>query len=85
VLPPFVGVAVNVTLFPEQIDVVDALIETEGVTELAVRVTTLLVAVAAVVQVALEVMVTLTWSPFARLLVVNVGELVPAFTPFICH
>jgi len=85
VLPPFVGVAVNVTLFPEQIDVVDALIETEGVTELAVRVTILLVAVAAVVQVALEVMVTLTWSPFARLLVVNVGELVPAFTPFICH
>ena len=55
-LPPFVGVAVNVTLFPEQIDVVDALIETEGVTELAVRVTILLVAVAAVVQVALEVM-----------------------------
>jgi len=80
-----VGVAVNVTLFPEQIDVVDALIETEGVTELVVRVTTLLVAVAAVVQVALEVMVTLTWSPFARLLVVNVGELVPAFTPFTCH
>ena len=75
----------NVTLFPEQIDVVDALIETEGVTELVVRVTTLLVAVAAVVQVALEVMVTLTWSPFARLLVVNVGELVPAFTPFTCH
>jgi hypothetical protein len=80
-----VGVAVNVTLLPEQNDVDDALIETEGVTELVVMVSTLLMAVAAVVQVALEVMVTLTWSPFARLLVVNVGELVPAFTPFTCH
>jgi len=80
-----VGVAVNVTVFPEQIDVVEALIETEGVTELVVTVTTLLMAVAAVVQVALEVMVTLTWSPFARVLVVNVGELVPAFAPFTCH
>jgi hypothetical protein len=80
-----VGVAVNVTLFPEQIDVDDALIETEGVTELVVIVTTLLKPVAAVVQVAFEVIVTLTWSPFARLLVVNVGELVPAFTPFTCH
>jgi len=80
-----VGVAVNVTLFPEQIDADDALIETEGVTELVVMVTTLLAVVAAVVQLALEVMVTLTWSPFARLLVVNVGELEPAFTPFICH
>jgi len=80
-----VGVAVNVTVFPEQIDVAEALIETEGVTELVVTVTTLLMAVAAVVQVALEVMVTLTWSPFARVLVVNVGELVPAFAPFTCH
>jgi hypothetical protein len=80
-----VGVAVNVTVFPEQIDVVDALMDTEGVTELVVMVTTLLVAVAAVVQVALEVIITLTWSPFARLLVVNVAELVPAFVPFTCH
>jgi len=80
-----VGVAVKVTLFPEQIDVVEALIETEGVTELVVMVTTLLMAVAVVVQLAFEVMVTLTWSPFARLLVVNVAELEPALTPFICH
>jgi hypothetical protein len=36
------------------------LIETEGVTELVVIVTTLLVAVAVVVQLALEVMSTLT-------------------------
>jgi hypothetical protein len=76
---------VNVTLFPEQIDVVDALIETEGVTELVVMVTTLLVAAAAVVQLALDVMITLTWSPFASVLEVNVAELVPTFAPFTCH
>jgi hypothetical protein len=76
---------VNVTLLPEQIDVVDALIETEGVTELVVMVTTLLVAAAAAVQLALDVMITLTWSPFASVLEVNVAELVPAFTPLICH
>jgi hypothetical protein len=80
-----VGVAVNVTLTPEQIDVEDALKETEGVTELVVMVTTLLVAVAVVVQLALEVMITLTWSPFASVVDVNVAALVPALVPFICH
>ena len=55
-----VGVAVKITLFPEQIDVDDALIETEGVTEFVVMVTTLLVAVDVVVQLALEVIITLT-------------------------
>ena len=80
-----VGVAVNVTLLPEQIDVEDALTETEGVTELVVIVITLLVAVLTVVQVALEVMLTLTWSPFASVLDVKVPELIPAFAPFICH
>jgi hypothetical protein len=76
---------VNVTLTPEQIDVDDALMETEGVTELVVMVTTLLVAVAVVVQLALEVMITLTWLPLASVLEVNVGELAPALVPFICH
>jgi hypothetical protein len=80
-----VGVAVKVTAFPEQIDTDDALIETEGVTELVVMETTLLVAVEVVVQVALEVMMTVTWSPLASVLDVNVAEFVPAFTPFICH
>ena len=55
-----IGVAVNVTVFPGQIDVDDALTETEGVTELVVMVTTLLVAVGVVAQLALEVMITLT-------------------------
>jgi hypothetical protein len=45
----------------------------------------LLATVATVVQLALEVITTFTWSPFARELDVNVDELVPAFTPFICH
>jgi len=80
-----VGVAVKVTLFPEQIELDDALIETDGATALEVTVITLLVTVGTVVQLALEVMTTFTWSPFVRLLDVNVGELVPALMPFICH
>ena len=73
------------TLLPEQIDVELAAIATEGVTELVVIPITLEVAVAVVVQFAFDVMITVTWSLFASELVVNVGELVPAFTPFICH
>ena len=84
-VPPFVGVAVNVTLLPAQIDVELAAIATEGVTELVVIPIALEVAVAVVVQFAFDVMITVTWSLFASELVVNVGELVPAFTPFICH
>ena len=80
-----IGVAVNVTLFPEQIEVDEALIETDGVTELVEMAMTLLVAIAVVMQLALEVIVTLTWSPLASVLEVNVAELVPAFAPFICH
>jgi hypothetical protein len=76
---------VNVTLIPEQMDVDDALMETEGVTELVVMVTKLLVAVGVVVQLALEVIITLTWSPFESVLEVKVAALVPAFVPFICH
>jgi hypothetical protein len=76
---------VKVTLLPEQIEVDDALTETDGVTDDVVMVITLLVAVAVVVQLALEVITTVTWSPLASVLEVNVGELVPTFTPFICH
>ena len=80
-----VGVAVKVTLLPKQIEVDDALIETDGVIELVVMVITLLVAIDVVAQLALDVMITDTWSLFARELDVNVGEFVPAFTPFTCH
>ena len=75
----------NVTLLPEQIEVELAVIETDGVTELVVIVMVLDVAVDVVVQLAFDVMVTVTWSPLARELVVKVEELVPAFAPFICH
>ena len=80
-----IGVAVKVTLLPEQIDVDEALIETDGVTELVDIVTTLLTTVGVVVQLALEVIVTLTWSPLASVVDTNVAALVPAFTPFIFH
>jgi hypothetical protein len=53
-------VAVKVTLVPEQIEVDGVLIDTEGVTELAVTVITLEVAVGVVVQFAFDVMITVT-------------------------
>ena len=75
----------NVTLLPEQIEVELAVIETDGVIELVVMVIALDVAVDVVVQLAFEVIITVTWSPLTRELVAKVAELVPAFTPFICH
>ena len=84
-VPPLVGVAVNVMLLTGQIEVEEALIETDGVTELVVIVITLLVAVDVVAQLTLDVMITVTWSLFASELDVNMGEFVPAFTPFTCH
>ena len=67
-----VGVAVKVTLAPTQIEVWLATIDTNGVTLLTVIITGILVAVGEVVQTALLVIVTLTWSLFARVVVVNV-------------
>ena len=60
-------------------------IETEGVTEPAVIEMIFEVAVRVVTQLAFDVMVTVTWSPLARELVVKDDELVPAFTPLMCH
>jgi hypothetical protein len=76
---------VNVTLLPEQMEVELAAIETAGVTELAVMVIALEVAVEVVVQLAFEVMITFTWSPLASEPLVKVGALIPAFDPLICH
>ena len=84
-MPPFVGVAVKVTLLLAQIEVEVAEIDTEGVTEPAVIEITLEVAVGVVMQFAFDVMVTVTWSPLARELVIKDDELVPAFTPLMCH
>jgi len=80
-----VGVAVKVTLLLAQIEVVLAEIETAGVTELVVIVIILDVAVGVVMQLAFDVMVTDTWSPLPREVVTKLDELVPAFTPLMCH
>ncbi len=84
-MPPFVGVAVKVTLAPLQIEVAVAAMDTEGVTELALIVISLLVAVGVVVQLALLVITTVTISLFTSEVVVKVLLFVPAFTPFTFH
>ena len=66
-------------------DVDVAEMETAGVTVFVVMAMALEVAVDVVVQLAFEVIITVTWSPLASELLVKVGELVPAFDPFICH
>jgi hypothetical protein len=85
VVPPFVGAAVKVTLLPGQIDMELAAMETEGVTEAVVIVMMLEVAVVVVMQLALDVITTVTRSPLTNALVMKLDELVPAFTPLICH
>jgi hypothetical protein len=70
---------------PVQIAVEVAEIETEGVTELAVIEIILEIAVGVVMQLAFDVMVTVTWSPLVSEVVVKLDELVPAFTPLMCH
>ena len=79
------GVALKVTDAPAQIDVEDALMATDGVTEPAVIVIGVLVAVKGLAQAAVDVMITVTWSPLFKLFVINVEALVPVFTPFTCH
>jgi hypothetical protein len=80
------GAAVKVTLPPTHIDVVVALIVTEGVTLVAVTVIVLLVAVVGDAQGSLLVMITLTWSLLANVVVVNVAAVSPGTAvPFILH
>ena len=73
------------TLLPAQTEVELAVMDTEGVTEFVVIPIAFDVAVEVVVQPALDVMITVTWSPFARALLVKVDALLPALTPFTCH
>jgi hypothetical protein len=81
-----VGLAVKVTLPPEQIEVALAVIDTEGVTELTVIVIVLLVAVVGFAQGSVLVMTTVTASPLASDEVVKIEEVCPAtFTPLIFH
>ena len=76
----------KITEVPGQIVVDDAAIATAGVTT-AERVIVILleVAVAGNAQAALDVMITVTLSPFVNAAVVYVAAFVPALTPFTCH
>ena len=84
-VPPLVGVAVNVTNAPAHTDVELAATDTDGVTELVVIVTVLLVAVVGEAHDALEVMITFTTSPFLSVVDEKVLVFVPAFIPLTCH
>ena len=80
-----VGVAVKVTDVPSQMVVVEADILTSGSTLLEVMLTGLLVAVGVETQARSLVMITVTTSPSCSVVVVKVGEFVPAFAPLTCH
>ena len=85
-MPPFVGVAVNVTCVPAQIVVDDALILTDGAT-LAVTVTGIAfdVAVAGEAQPRDEVITTVTTSLLARVEDWYVALFVPTLLPLSFH
>jgi hypothetical protein len=79
VTPPFTGVAVKVTLDPEQIVVADAEILTlAGKLGFTIVIMALLVAGVPVAQVEVDVITTLIAWPVVRVDVVNVALLVPA-------
>ena len=84
--PAFVALAVNETLVPGQIVDELALMLNDGTPLLfTVMVIELEVAVAVVTQVELDVITQVTTCPLVSDVVVNIGLLVPAFTPFTFH
>jgi hypothetical protein len=85
-VPLFVGAAVNVTGVPEQMDAAVVLIDTEtGTGGITVAVIAFDVTGEPVTHGKSDVMITLTTSPFVKLLVVKLDAFVPTFTPFTCH
>jgi hypothetical protein len=81
-----VGVAVNVTDPPEQIEVVFDAIDTEGITAADVIVIPLLVAATGFAHGSLLVIVTVTISPLFKVVVVKVAAVCPAtFIPLTFH
>ena len=81
-----VAVAVNVTAPPLHIEVVLAVMDTDGVTEELVIAIELLVAVLGFAQGSLLVIFTDTASPLASVDVLKVEAVCPAtFTPLIIH
>ena len=78
--------AVKVTASPAQIVEPLDVIATDATTLLCtVMLIELLVAVNGLAHAALLVMITVTTSPFAKVVLVNVDEFVPALLPFTCH
>ena len=85
-VPPFVGVAVNVTEAPVHILLVEATILTDGVTCAGTFIVMLLlVALGVVAQAELLVRIQLTTSPFTRVVEVKVALLVPTLLLLSCH
>ena len=81
-----VGVAVNVTEPPLQIEVVFDVMLTDGATEVVVIVIGLLVDVIGLAHGSLLVIITDTILPLARVDVIKVEAVCPAtFTPLIIH
>ena len=81
-----VGVAVNVTEPPLQIEVVLDVMDTDGVTDVVVMVIGLLVAVAGFAQGSLLVIITDTTFPLASVDVIKLEAVCPTtFTPLIIH
>ena len=81
-----VGVAVKVTEVPVQIEVLLAVMATEGVIEAAVMVIALLLAVKGFAQGSLLVITTDTALPLTSVVLVNVAAVWPGtFTPLINH
>jgi hypothetical protein len=86
-VPPLVGVAVNVTLLPEQMapEGDAAILTLAGRLEFTAMVMALEVAVLGLAQVAFEVRTHVTICPLVNDDVVNVEELVPEFVPLTFH
>ena len=86
-MPPFVGVAVKVTLVPEQIAPAgtDAMLTLTGKFGFTVMLIAFEVAGLPVGQVAFDVSIQVTISLFASAAFVYVGLFAPTFVPFTFH
>ena len=85
-VPPLVGVAVNVTEVPAQMVVFEAAIETDGFKLLTTLIVRLLdVAVALDVQFAFEVSTQVITSPETKPVAIYVDKLKPTLVPFFFH
>ena len=80
------GITVNITDPPLQIEVVLDVIDTDGTTDAAVIVIALLVAATGFAHGSLLFMATVTISPLFKVVVVKVAVVCPVtFTPLILH